>query len=62
VFPEQAGLSFAVSLNLQNVDELHLSAPGFWVEWFPSELQSALVVSCIDIWALRPAVGGGPGS
>jgi hypothetical protein len=35
VFPEQSGLSFEVSLNLQNDDELHLSAPGFWVEWFP---------------------------
>jgi len=35
VFPEQRGLSFEVSLNLQNVDELHLNAPGLWVEWFP---------------------------
>jgi hypothetical protein len=35
VFPEQPGLSFEVSLNLQNVDELHLNAPGLSVEWFP---------------------------
>ncbi len=35
VFPEQAGLAFEVVLNLQNVDELHLNAPGLWVEWFP---------------------------
>ncbi len=35
VFPEQPGLSFEVSLNLQNRDELQLSAPGFWMEWFP---------------------------
>ncbi len=33
--PEQAGLAFEVSLNLQNVDELHINAPGLWVEWFP---------------------------
>jgi len=24
-----------LALNLQNVDELHLNAPGLWVEWFP---------------------------
>ena len=35
VFPEQPGLSFEVGLNLQNNDELHINAPGFWVEWFP---------------------------
>jgi hypothetical protein len=33
--PAQAGLLFDVSLNLQNVDELHLSASALWVEWFP---------------------------
>lgn len=32
---EQSGLSFPVSLNLQNNDELHIEAPDFWVEWFP---------------------------
>ena len=35
VIPEQPGLSFEVALNLQNIDELHLNAPGLWVEWFP---------------------------
>ena len=33
--PSQPGLSFAVDLNLQNRDELHLSASRLWVEWFP---------------------------
>ncbi|MDF7802116.1 hypothetical protein P4C99_21775 [Pontiellaceae bacterium B1224] len=34
--PKQDGLSFNVSLNLQNVDELHLNVgEHFWVEWFP---------------------------
>lgn len=35
VFPAQPGLLFEVALNLQNVDELHLSAADFWCEWFP---------------------------
>lgn len=33
--PVQPGLSFKVSLNLQNLDELHLNASALWVEWFP---------------------------
>jgi hypothetical protein len=33
--PAQPGLSFDVHLNLQNGDELHLSASVLWVEWFP---------------------------
>jgi hypothetical protein len=33
--PAQPGLSFRIDLNLQNVDELHLSASALWVEWFP---------------------------
>jgi hypothetical protein len=33
--PAQPGLSFHIHLNLQNVDELHLSASALWVEWFP---------------------------
>jgi hypothetical protein len=33
--PAQPGLSFEVDLNLQNIDELHLSAAALWVEWFP---------------------------
>jgi hypothetical protein len=35
VIPAQPGLSFKVHLNLQNRDELHLSASTFWCEWFP---------------------------
>jgi|SRR5271165_95872 len=33
--PAQPGLSFKIDLNLQNVDEFHLSASALWVEWFP---------------------------
>lgn len=34
--PRQAGLDFDVGINLQNADELHLTAGShFWVEWFP---------------------------
>ena len=33
--PAQPGLSFKIDLNLQNLDELHLSASALWVEWFP---------------------------
>ena len=33
--PAQPGLLFRVSLNLQNLDELHLNASALWVEWFP---------------------------
>jgi len=33
--PAQSGLPFNVDLNLQNLDELHLSASVFWYEWFP---------------------------
>lgn len=33
--PAQPGLCFNVHLNLQNQDELHLSASAFWCEWFP---------------------------
>jgi len=32
--PEQPGLKFKVTLNLQG-DELHLQAGHFWLEWFP---------------------------
>lgn len=33
--PAQAGLLFPVRLDLQNIDELHLHAEAFWLEWFP---------------------------
>src|SRR2546430_16306552 len=33
--PTQHGLAFEVTINLQNLDELHLSAGPLWVEWFP---------------------------
>jgi hypothetical protein len=33
--PSQPGLAFKMDLNLQNLDELHLSASAFWYEWFP---------------------------
>ncbi len=33
--PVQPGLTFALGVNLQNGDELHLTAGNFWAEWFP---------------------------
>jgi hypothetical protein len=34
--PAQTGLDFAITFNLQNLDELHLNVGRyFWVEWFP---------------------------
>ena len=33
--PVQPGLAFPIDLNLQNLDELHLSASALWFEWFP---------------------------
>jgi len=33
--PAQPGLAFKMDLNLQNLDELHISASTLWVEWFP---------------------------
>ena len=35
--PVQAGLAFPVHLNLQNIDELHLSAGELWLSWFPCD-------------------------
>lgn len=35
LIPEQDGLDFEISLNLQNNDELHIVASSLWVEWFP---------------------------
>jgi hypothetical protein len=32
---KQPGLDFNININLQNRDELHLSASEFWGEWFP---------------------------
>lgn len=33
--PAQEGLAFDLHLNLQNGDELHLAASGFWCSWSP---------------------------
>lgn len=38
--PAQEGLRFAISLNLQNEDELHLNAGALWVSWFPCDDES----------------------
>ena len=33
--PQQPGLDFDLRINLQNLDEMHMSAGALWVEWFP---------------------------
>jgi hypothetical protein len=45
--PVQPGMKHRVSLNLQNVDELHFSVGSFWLAWFPST-DSANVDSYIE--------------
>ena len=35
--PAQDGLDFWIGLNLQNEDELHLSAGELWASWFPCD-------------------------
>lgn len=35
--PEQPGLVFELNVNLQNEDELHLSAASLWLQWFPAD-------------------------
>jgi len=36
--PSQPGLAFNVSLNLQNIDELHLNASCLCFSWFPCDM------------------------
>lgn len=45
--PAQPGLAFNIHLNLQNEDELHLSAGAFWNSWFPCT-DSEIVEKYID--------------
>lgn len=40
--PRQPGLSFDVHINLQNLDEIHLSAEDLWVDWFPCGEQEVM--------------------
>jgi hypothetical protein len=54
--PRQVGLDFDVSINLQNFDELHLSASNFWVEWFPCEEEevfSRFIEACVALLSGR---------
>lgn len=37
--PVQEGLKFEISLNLQNMDELHISSGKLWMCWFPCSRQ-----------------------
>lgn len=45
--PVQPGMKHRMNLNLQNVDELHLSVGSFWLEWFPCT-DSAKVDSYVE--------------
>lgn len=46
--PEQPGLSFELTLGLQNRDELNIGFEGFWSYFFPFEKKSALVARALD--------------
>jgi hypothetical protein len=46
--PEQPGLSFELTLGLQNRDELNIGFAGFWSYFFPFEKKVALVDSALD--------------
>lgn len=37
--PKQQGLDFDINLNLQNIDELHLSVDKLWMCWFPCTVE-----------------------
>jgi hypothetical protein len=46
--PEQSGLSFELTLGLQNKDELNIGFEGFWSYFFPFEKTRDLVDSALD--------------
>jgi hypothetical protein len=46
--PMQSGLSFELTLGLQNDDELNIGYEGFWSYFFPFEKKRALVARALD--------------
>lgn len=46
--PQQAGLSFDLTLGLQNADELSIGFEGFWSYIFPFDQKRELVSSLLD--------------
>src|SRR5262249_50018746 len=46
--PQQEGLSFELTLGLQNGDELNIGFDGFWSHFFPYEGARHLVESALD--------------
>ena len=46
--PEQPGLSFELTLGLQNGDELNIGFEGFWSYFFPFEKRAAQVDRILD--------------
>ncbi len=63
-FPEQQGLSFPVTLGLQNGDELNFGVADFWSSFFPFERSASTFERALDAWVagdariVRVALGG----
>lgn len=50
--PQQPGLSFELTLGLQNNDELNIGFEKFWSYFFPFDKQRELVASALDALAV----------
>ncbi|WP_156340206.1 hypothetical protein [Sphingomonas sp. Leaf17] len=63
-FPEQDGLSFPITLGLQNGDELNFGVADFWSNFFPFEKSALTFERALDAWVagdariVRVALGG----
>lgn len=49
--PQQLGLSFELTLGLQNNDELNIGFEGFWSYFFPYETKRRIVSDALDALA-----------
>ena len=63
-FPKQQGLSFPITLGLQNGDELNFGVADFWSNFFPFEKSASTFERALDAWVVgdarivRVALGG----
>jgi hypothetical protein len=63
-FPEQQGLSFPITLGLQNGDELNFGVVDFWSNFFPFDTSANIFERALDAWVagyariVRVAFGG----
>ncbi len=63
-FPAQPGLSYSVTLGLQNGDELNFGVADFWSNFFPFQKSASTFEQALDAWVVgdarivRVALGG----